>query len=57
MAKKGALTAQKAKKILTDKTVKGKPLSPKQKKFFGAIAGGATPYKGKKGSRKSHPKS
>ena len=38
MAKK--LTKGKAKKILKDKTVRGKKLTAKQKKFFGAIAGG-----------------
>ncbi len=38
MAKK--LTSAKAKEILEDGTVHGKPLTPKQKRFFGAIAGG-----------------
>lgn len=33
------LTAQKAKKILKDGKVHGKPLSPDQKKFFGFVAG------------------
>ena len=40
--KKGAkapMTAAKAKKILKDGTLDGKPLTPKQKKFFGMIAG------------------
>ncbi len=46
MAKK--LTAKKAKTILKDKMVKGKPLSPAQKHFFGAVAGGQKPYKRKK---------
>ena len=44
MAKKG-LSAAKAKKILTDGYVKGKPLTAKQKKYFGAIASGATSLK------------
>ena len=44
MAKKG-LSAAKAKKILKDGYVKGKPLTAKQKKYFGAIASGATPLK------------
>lgn len=44
MAKKG-LSAAKAKKILTDGYVKGKPLTAKQRKYFGAIASGATPLK------------
>jgi len=42
MAKK--LTSEKARKILHDKSVHGKPLTEKQRKFFGAIAGGAKPY-------------
>lgn len=43
MAKK--LTSNKAKEILHDKSVHGHPLTDKQRKFFGAIAGGAKPYK------------
>lgn len=39
------LTASKAKKILEDGTVRGRALTEKQKKFFGAVAGGATPLK------------
>ncbi len=39
------LSAAKAKKILTDGYVKGKPLTAKQRKYFGAIANGATPLK------------
>ena len=42
MAKK--LTSTKAKQILHDKEVHGHPLTDKQRKFFGAIAGGAKPY-------------
>jgi len=39
--KKGhKLTSSKAKKILSDGSVRGKKLSRKQKRFFGAIAGG-----------------
>ena len=41
------LTKRKAKKILRDGTVRGKPLTSKQKAFFGARAGGA-PVKRKK---------
>lgn len=41
--KKGELTQAKAKKILKDGEVNGKPLTEQQKKFFGAIAGGETP--------------
>lgn len=37
------LTATKAKKILRDDQVRGKPLTPKQKGFFGAVAGGQKP--------------
>lgn len=35
------LTAKKAKKILKDKSVKGHPLTKKQKRFFGWKAGGS----------------
>ena len=38
------LTSTKAKTILRDKEVRGNPLSSKQKRFFGAIAGGQKPY-------------
>lgn len=39
--KKGhKLTSAKAKKILSDGKVRGKRLTKKQKRFFGAIAGG-----------------
>lgn len=47
MAKK--LTSTKARKILHDKEVHGHPLTEKQRKFFGAIAGGAKPYKAEEG--------
>ena len=40
-----ALTPGKAKKMLSDGTVHGQSLSNKQKRYFGAIAGGATPMK------------
>ena len=39
MAKK-KLTKAKAKKILRDDSARGKKLTAKQKRFFGAIAGG-----------------
>ena len=39
------LSAAKAKRILQDGYVKGKPLTAKQKKYFGAIASGGTPLK------------
>lgn len=35
------VSKEKAKKILRDGTVHGKPLTSKQKAFFGARAGGA----------------
>ena len=38
--KNGGLTSAKAKTILHDKHVNGKPLTDKQRKFFGAIASG-----------------
>jgi hypothetical protein len=41
MSKK--LTSKKARKILRDKTVRGRKLTTKQKRFFGAIAGGQKP--------------
>ncbi len=34
------LTKSKAKKILSDKMIRGKRLTAKQKRFFGAKAGG-----------------
>lgn len=37
----------KAKKILKDKTIRGNLLTPKQKRFFGFIAGGGKPSKKK----------
>lgn len=37
----GKLTKTKAKKILRDKTIRGKKLTAKQKGFFGARAGGS----------------
>ena len=44
------LSAAKAKKILQDGYVKGKPLTAKQKKYFGAIASGGTPLKAMNGN-------
>jgi hypothetical protein len=41
MAKAKKLTSRKAKKILRDGSVRGHKLTKKQKRFFGAIAGGA----------------
>ena len=49
MAKK--LTKNKAKEILHDKSVHGHPLTDKQRKFFGAIAGGAEPYEAQTGTK------
>ena len=40
MAKKNGLTAAKARKILHDKKVHGKPLTKKQRGFMGARASG-----------------
>lgn len=51
MAKK--LTSNKAKKILHDKSVHGHPLTDKQRRFFGAIAGGA-PIKAQDGTEDSY---
>lgn len=47
MAKK--LTKAKAREILHDKEVHGHPLTDKQRRFFGAISGGAKPYKAQNG--------
>ena len=41
--KSGGLTSGKAKEILRDGKAQGKTLTRKQKKFFGAVAGGASP--------------
>ena len=38
-----ALSATKAKKILSDKEIRGKPLSKKQRGFFGLVASGKRP--------------
>jgi hypothetical protein len=35
-----ALTSEKAKRILEDGTIRGRSLTSKQKKYFGAVAGG-----------------
>jgi hypothetical protein len=39
------LTSKKARTILKDGEVKGHKLTKKQKRYFGAIAGGAKPKK------------
>lgn len=44
----GRLTKAKAKKILEDGEVGGRPLTARQKRFFGLIAGGGTPTRLKK---------
>ena len=43
MAKK--MTEKKAKKILKDKEIRGRPLTPNQQGLFGLIAGGGAPTK------------
>ena len=48
MAKAKKLTSAKAKKIMMDGAVRGHKLTKKQKKFFGAIAGGQKPRVKKK---------
>ena len=47
MAKR-KLSAHKAKKMLEEGVAQGHPLTAKQKKLFGFIAGGGTPTKTKK---------
>lgn len=46
------LTKRKARKILRDGEVHGKPLTKKQKGFFGARAGGAPVKRKRKAKRK-----
>ena len=41
MARRKTITRAKARKILRDKTIRGKRLTPKQRRFFGARASGA----------------
>ena len=41
------LTQAKAREILHDGTANGRPLTPKQRRFFGAIVSGATKKKGR----------
>lgn len=43
MAHKKLVSRKKARQILRDDEVRGKPLTKKQKRFFGLIAGGGTP--------------
>ena len=46
------ISAVKAKKILKDGTIRGRPITSKQKKFFGLIAGGGKSSKLKKRRKK-----
>ena len=46
--KKGLPTQAKAKEILTDGTVRGKPITSKQRGLFGIIMAGKKPTKVKK---------
>lgn len=45
--KKGGLTPNKAREILHDGTAHGKPLTDKQRRYFGAMSKGHTNYRGK----------
>ena len=47
MAKR-ALSKGKARKILHDKSVRGHPLTDRQRRFMGAVASGAPPKRGKR---------
>ncbi len=47
-----AVSKAKARKILRDGKIRGKPLTAKQKRYFGLIAGGGTPSKKKKRRKK-----
>lgn len=44
-SKKPKVSAAKARKILRDDSAQGHPLTGKQKKFFGWLAGGGKPRK------------
>ncbi len=46
------LTSSKAKKMLTEGTARGNPLTSRQKRFFGWVAGGRKKPKGVKRARK-----
>jgi hypothetical protein len=48
MAKRSGPSKEKAKEILRDGTVHGKPLTDKQRKFMGAVASGKARKGGKK---------
>lgn len=48
------LTSRKAKQILKDNSAQGHELTGKQKKFFGAIAGGEKPYSKAKRALSKH---
>lgn len=43
------ITPEKARKILRDGKIRGKPLTPAQRRFFGLIAGGGKPVAAQKG--------
>lgn len=45
--KRGGLTPNKAREILHDGTAQGKPLTDKQRRYFGAMSKGHTNYRGK----------
>lgn len=49
---KKPVSQKKAKKIMRHGEIKGKDLTPKQEGLFGLIAGGGTPTRMKKGSKK-----
>jgi hypothetical protein len=51
--RRGLPTRSKARKILRDKTVRGKSLTKPQKGFFGVIAGGGTPRRRRKRGAKA----
>ncbi len=46
------LTSSKAKTMLRDGTIRGKPITEKQREFFGFIAGGGVPTKKAKKRKK-----
>jgi len=45
------ISVRKAKKILEDGEIRGKPLTPAQRRFFRFIAGGGTPTRTEGASR------
>ncbi len=52
MGRRKVISAAKARKILRDKEIRGRPLTPAQRRYFGLIAGGGVPTRVGKRKRK-----